>query len=75
MSWRRLRVLPLLLPYAGSPQCGEGDAAHIVVGQPLIYDTRDKSKASSVLDWVYQVWPATGYAISGVWPDSYTGRR
>jgi hypothetical protein len=58
-----------------SPQCGEGYAGYIVVGQPLIYDTHDGSEASSGLDWVFQVWPATGYAISGVWPDSYAGRR
>jgi len=53
-----------------SPLCGRG-----YVGQPLVYDTHDESEASSVLDWVFQVWPATGYALSGVWPDSYAGRR
>jgi hypothetical protein len=58
------------------PQCGEsvdGNAQVRAVGRPLIYDTSDGSEAPTVIDQVYELWPATGYGYSGVWPPAITG--
>jgi hypothetical protein len=58
------------------PQCGEsvdGNAQVRAVGRPLIYDTSDGSEAPTVIDQVFELWPATGYGYSGVWPPAITG--
>jgi len=56
-------------------QCGEGGSAFrpTLVGQPFIYDTTDGSEVPSLIDQVYELWPATGYGYSGVLPATITG--
>jgi hypothetical protein len=58
-------------------QCGAGvNASEFPVpnippkltGQPVIYDTTDGSETPSLIDQVFEVWPATGYGYSGAWP-------
>jgi hypothetical protein len=54
--------------------CGGGDGSNgpKLAGQPLVYDTTDGSEAPTLLDQVFEVWPATGYGYTGVWPDATT---
>jgi hypothetical protein len=58
-----------------SNQCGGGGDAFSpkFVGQPFIYDTTDISELPSQVDRVFEVWPATGYGYSGVWPGATVG--